>query len=135
MERLPQNSGWLKKLHENQQKKYMGRGENDCTDNDQEKNCQARWPLFKLQSENTEDAAVRTMSTIEKGNLHNILSKIKESVSTSVVQVLLANERDSTTDWTNIVTGVACLTETQEYQYFIQVGLIEKPFWRWPKKR
>ena len=104
--------------------KKIDQDKNVRTQNDQETACSARWPPFKLQSEKSEDREIEKVSSKENcWSLYDILTKIKESLFTSVVQILSAEVLDSTTNWTNTVTGVACLTRTQENKYFLQVGL------------
>ena len=90
--------------------------------NDQESPCPSRWRPFKLQSEKSEDKEIKKLSSKESWNLYDILTKIKESLFSSVVQVFSTDLLDPTTNWRNIVTGVACLTRAQEHRHFLQVG-------------
>ena len=80
--------------------------------------------LFKLNSEDSKIMGSERSFSKAKWDLYEILNKIKESLYSSVVQVVQANYPDPPNPyWMNIVTGVACLTETSENKYFVRVSL------------
>ena len=110
---------YKKELQENVNTKGIVRNENF-----QDINKQAKRSLYNINSEGPGKVGIVTSRSNSKCNLYDILSKIKQSLSSTVVQVVKANLPDPPNPyWTNIVTGVACLTETYENKYFVQVSL------------
>ena len=113
------NYKYKKELQENVNTKDTVRNEKF-----QELNEQGKWSFHNINSEGSGKAGIATSRSNSKWNLYDILSKIKQSLSSTVVQVVKANLPDPPNPyWTNIVTGVACLTETYENKYFVQVSL------------
>ena len=93
-------------------------------ENHQEIKRPIKWPLYNLNSEGSGKFGIETSCSNANWNLYDILNKIKQSLSSTVVQVVKANSPDPPNPyWTNIVTGVACLTETYENKYFVQVSV------------
>ena len=119
---LPQkilNYKYKKELQENVNTKETVQDENY-----QEIKRQTTWPLYSINSEGPGKIRTETSCSNSNWNLYDILNKIKQSLSSTVVQVVKANLPDPPNPyWTDIVTGVACLTETNDNKCFIQVIL------------
>ena len=111
------NYKYKKELQENVNTKETVQNENH-----HEIKQQAKWSHYYLNSKGSGKIGIETSRSDANWNLYDILNKIKQSLSSTVVQVVKANLPDPPNPyWTNIVTGVACLTETYENKYFVQV--------------
>ena len=76
-------------------------------------------------SENSEDVIIRKLSLQENQKLFEVLARIKESLSTAVVQLLFASNPDPVPVWQNVVTGVACLSQHGDSnKYIIEVNIL-----------
>ena len=108
-----------KELQENVNTKETVQNENY-----QEIKRQTKLPLYSINSEGPGKIGIEESRSNSNWNLYDILNKIKQSLSSTVVQVVKANLPDPPNPyWTNIVTGVACLTATNDNKCFIQVSL------------
>jgi hypothetical protein len=77
---------------------------------------------MELKDEKSEQASImRQLTSEDNQKLYNVLLKIKQSLSTSVVQLFSAVMSEQTFQWESTVTGVVCLTKTDENVYAIEV--------------
>ena len=77
---------------------------------------------MEIKDEKSDPASImRQLTSDDNHKLYNILLKIKQSLSTSVVQLFSAIMSEDTFQWESTVTGVACLTKTDESVYVIEV--------------
>ena len=77
---------------------------------------------LELKDEKSDQASImRQLTSEDNQNLYNVLLKIKDSLSTSVVQLFSAIMSEHTFQWESTVTGVVCLNKTDENVYIIEV--------------
>ena len=77
---------------------------------------------MELKDEKSDHASImRQLTSEDNQKLYKVLLKIKESLSTSVVQIFSAIMSENTFQWESTVTGVVCLTKTDENVYTIEV--------------